>query len=98
MSVAIIVGKIMSLAEELPAASLKPIIVVGKSWIDVTFIITSIIILAEATPLLSSSISIAFIPAGVAAFPSPNIFADRLRAIIFSVSGSFTFIIFLFCT
>ena len=50
----------MSVGETLPAAVLKPIVVVGKSCIDVAFTIKSIIIDGVAFPLLSSINFIAF--------------------------------------
>lgn len=46
--VAINDGMMMSPALVLPAASLSPITVVGISWIDVTLMIISIIMLADA--------------------------------------------------
>ena len=78
-----IVGKIISLDEMLPALSLMPMIVVGRSCKEVTFKMISIIILEEAIPSLLSSLSIALMPAGVAALPSPRMFADKLSATIF---------------
>lgn len=81
------VGKIMSAGLALPAEARRPITVDGKSWIDVAFITTSIIAWGLAIAPLVSSAFKAFIPIGVAAFPRPSMFADILRAIIFSISG-----------
>lgn len=56
------VGKIMSAGLELPAAALRPIVVVGISCIEQALIIISIIIEEFAIPEPSSNPRIAFIP------------------------------------
>ena len=77
-----------------PALARNPMIVVGKSWIDVAFITINIIIEKFAFPLLSSNACIALMPIGVAALPRPSMFADMFRAIIFWVSSLSTLNIF----
>ena len=81
--VAIRVGMIMSAGLWDPALDLRPIIVVGKSWIEVAFMTISIIIEKFALPDLSSRAFIAFMPIGVEALPMPSMFAERFSAIIF---------------
>lgn len=85
----IIIGRIISLELLLPADSLSPIIVVGKSWKDTELITRSIIAEKLALPEPSSNFCIAFIPLGVAALPSPNIFDAIFIAMYLFVSGSF---------
>ncbi len=93
--VTIKVGKMMSAGFALPALALKPITVVGKSWMEVAFITTSIIMAKFAFPLLSSRACIALIPMGVAALPTPSMFAETLSAMIFWISSLSTLKIFL---
>ena len=81
--VAIRVGIIMSAGFVDPALDLRPMMVVGRSWIDVAFMTMSIIIEKFALPDLSSSAFIARMPIGVEALPMPSMFADRFKAIIF---------------
>ena len=83
------VGNIISEEFELPAFSLKPIIVVGNSWIDTEFITNNIIPQKVILPLPLSIDCIAFIPLGVAAFPSPKMLEERLTAIYLMVVLSF---------
>ncbi len=73
----------------LPAFSLKPIMVVGRSWIDTEFITISIIPEKVIFPLLSSKRLIALTPLGVDALPSPSIFDDIFIAIYFFASSFF---------
>lgn len=82
----IIIGNIISDEVELPAFSRKLIMVVGNNWIEQELIIKSIIPENVIFPLLSSKSSIAFIPLGVDAFPSPSIFDDIFMAIYFWAS------------
>ena len=77
----IIVGKIISPEETLPALSLSPMTVVGSSCIEQEFITISIMPAKVILPVLLSSSCMAFIPLGVAALPSPKIFDDMFIAI-----------------
>lgn len=68
---------IISDASMEPCKILRLITVVGMMVTDDVFITRKVIILREATSLFlfnSCNFSMAFIPNGVAAFPSPNIF------------------------
>ena len=65
----------------LPAFSLRPMIVVGSSWIEQEFITISIMPAKVILPVLSSSNCMAFIPLGVAALPSPSMLDDIFIAI-----------------
>ena len=77
-----------------PAAARKPIIVDGRSWMEVEFITISMIPAWVATPLPLSRRFIAAIPSGVDALPRPSMFDDMLSAMYFSVSMSFILKIF----
>lgn len=81
------VGKIMFEELVLPALSLKPITVVGKSWIETELTTSSIVAEKVALPELSSKHCIAFIPLGVAALPSPKILEAMFIAICLLASG-----------
>lgn len=77
MKLVMIVNGIISDAFIEPCNILRLITVVGNMVTDDVFITIKVIILREATSLFlfnSFNFSIAFMPNGVAAFPSPNIF------------------------
>jgi len=88
MKVAIMVGQRIELGLALPAIARIPITVVGRSWMPVEFITTSIIIALFALISPLSNPFIALIPYGVAALPIPIIFEAIFKQMFFSVSLS----------